>query len=351
MALPSQVEAAGKRADEIAKQMMESETPGTVQASDDGDTAESQVPPKESAEDPQQPKPKEKDLQHKYDVLKGKYNSEIKAFKSEMDQLKEYNRQLLAAQTALSDTVKELRAHIGSKKEGEPGATETPPAVSQDFDVSKVLSQEDMDHLEAEDLGGKTLQIMTKLIRAASGNNGQSNQFEDRLNQVASKVDEFGQEMAENRKMTFNERLKKAIPDFWTVNDDPAFASWLDETMRRPALQQAFESQDIEKVKVGIDTFKKETGWGKQQKTEQRRQETPTPPKKQQRIEDHIEPEQDFVGTPSDEEGGKRIYTTSEIKKFYTDQTKGKWRGREKAAEQINRDIVLAEREGRIRQG
>ena len=355
MALPSQVEAAGKRADEIAAQMLSGvETPGTDQDGQASDVQPGgQSPPEEPegrerqaqpSETLEETKGKNKELQHKFDVLKGKYNAEVKSVKDDVERMREYNRQLLATQAALNDTIKELREHLDKQKGGSPEPKTPAAVIGEDFDVSKVLSQDDMNHLEAEDLGGKTLQILTKLARAASGN-GVSRQFEERLSQVSTKVDQFGQKIAENEQKTLNERLVEAIPDFWTVNEDPVWFKWLDDTMRRQTLQSAFVNQDIDTVRRGVEAFKAETGWG----SKKERQQQPAQPQKP-RLERHVEPSQDFVGTPA-ENGGGRVYTRGEVAKFYTDRTKGRWNGREDEFNKIDRDITLAQRDGRIREG
>jgi len=329
--LPQQVDQAGKRSEDLLKLHQEGKGPD-----DEG------APEKDQDRQPEQGDLQKQlsDLQAKYDVLSGKYKKEIEnadlkdlqRLQNEVVNLKRQNQELTAAVKSSENLVKEVREELEKKK------TEPEPV-----NVEAVLSEEEREYLEAEDLGGKTLEILLKLSRAAGGTTVEG-QLKDIANQVkatAKRIEESEKRIDRSERTQTEVTLKSVIPDFEKVNSDPKFHSWLDDPVsefsprkKRDDLQEALGAGDFDSVRRGIDAFKKETGWGKAEK--------PKP-------KTHIEPDESFTGG----EGAvsvKRDYTMKEINDFYIGQTKGKWAGREKEAAAIDRDIQLAIAEGRIKQ-
>ena len=124
------------------------------------------------------------------------------------------------------------------------------------------------------------------------------------------------------------------------------FHEWLDtpvsefsQRKKREDLQDALARGDFNSVKIGIDAFKKEAGLENPGKKPQETKEADL----------DIEPDEDFSGE-GELVSPQKIYTLAEVKKFYEDQTKGRWVGREKQAAKIGADIWRAQSEGRIKQ-
>jgi hypothetical protein len=65
------------------------------------------------------------------------------------------------------------------------------------------------------------------------------------------------------------------------------------------------------------------------------------------RLASLVQPDASGAGTAVS--GEKKVWGRDEISRFYSDLSKGKYRGREEEADRINRDIVLAPQEGRVR--
>lgn len=319
--LPKQVEQAGKRAEHLMK----------------GDD------PEETPQDPKPSTPDEGDLQkqladldHKYKTLKGKYDKEVKGANSqtlqnlqnEINTLRMQNKQLSETLASNQDLIKELNAKL---------ETPTQPA-NEDLDVSTLLDKEDLEHLESEDLGGKTLSVLGKLFRKLGAGN-----LEPQLRDLSTQVEKMTKQIDETKQSNAMTQIKAVIPDFESVNLDPKFHEWLKGPVaegstltRQDDLQAALSNGDYQSLKAGIDRFKAETGWG------QTGEKTKPKPKDDGLPE---EPSESFESEPV--KPGK-TYTRAQINKFYTDQTKGVYKGREKEAAAIDRDIVKAMNEGRI---
>uniref|UniRef100_A0A6M3KSF1 Uncharacterized protein n=1 Tax=viral metagenome TaxID=1070528 RepID=A0A6M3KSF1_9ZZZZ len=345
MSLPKQVEEAGKRADAIAAEMTKGDNPGKP--------AENATPPEtpettteQVSETVESVEEQLKAAQHKYNVLKGKYDSEIVAIKDDVNllnrlkgenkALKDQNRQLVAAKSKLSTEIDDLKKKAEQKT---PAASAEPTG-----DLSTHLTKEELDHLEGEELGGKTLEIFKKLIRATAGTNTKT--LEERINKIDSRVDSVDQRVTQTSHKTWEQQLKDAIPDFAAINSDQRFIDWLRHSLsplttqtRADALQAAINAQDLQTLKVGIDEFKKEAGLVKPKKQE--------PKPKVRDLNSQIEPGESVSSTPTPISTGK-TYKIAEVRKFYSDFSKGKWRGREAEAKAIDNDIVLAQQEGRI---
>jgi hypothetical protein len=328
MELPLQVDQAGKRSEDLMK------------LHKDGKTPDEEAPIVD-----QEPTPKTEDLQKqltalqaKYDVLGGKYKKEIEnadlkdlqRLEGENIALKRQVTQLEGAMKANETLVTEVREELDKGKAA--------PAVEAPLDVNTILSDEDREHLEAEDLGGKTLEIFLKLARASGGSMGV-----DELKTISANVDNLSKRTEKTEEVQHQVTIDSEVPEFKEVNDLPEFHAWLEQPVssfstrkNRDDLQDALNTGNFKSVKDGIKAFKSETGFtaepGKKPKKEK------TPP---------IEPDESFIndGTPVT---GK-IYSLVQIRTFYEDQTKGKWRGRETEAAAIDKDIQIAQQEGRIK--
>jgi len=328
--LPLQVEKAGKRSEDLMKQHAEGKGPG------------------KAPDKPQDPQPtvedltkKLTDLQSKFDVLQGKYNKEIKdadpkdlqRLVSENSNLRKQNRDLQQAMQANQDLVKEVRAELEKSKST---AAEAP------IDLNQILSEEDRAHLDSEDLGGKTLEILLKLVKAAGGSElaGEIKKLSTQVENTTKRIDETEKRVNRTEETTTQISLESVVPDINTINADPRFHKWLDDTLRRDALQNALREGDFKSVKYGISLFKKEVGWDKPKDPDK------DPPSKKK--DPPIEPGEDFTNDGSLVKPQKE-YTMAEVEKFYLDQTKGKWVGRETEASAIDRDIQLAQQQGRIK--
>lgn len=271
------------------------------------------------------------DAEHKFSVLQGKYDAEVKAIKGDVNlvnRLKNENKTLRKqvedlnkASIANAEALTELRKQLEKPKK----------------DPEPVLTESDLDVLNDEGVTPKALELIKKLIPSSESNS----MVEEKLREISKKIENVQQDFTQKYQSTWERDLHAAIPDidqYIGESADPAFGKWLDETLRRESLQTALNQQDIKKLKEGIELFKKETA-----------AEPAKPKEEPSKLEKHIEPDETVDFDPANIKPDK-VWNMAEVNKFYLDQTKGLWAGREKEAAQIDREIVQALSQGRIKE-
>ena len=321
--IPEQVRLAEEKADELLKAQAE---PEKVEP-----TPESQ--PEKPEEETPDLKAQLEAAEHKYKVLQGKYNKEIVAIKDDVnllnrlkgenDTLRRQVQKLESDHEQTSTLLTELRQELDKRKE---------PEI---LDPAKVLSEEDLQHLKDEDLDGKTIEIFMKLANSVRDKN-----LESKVSEISKEVSDVKKDFETSRVQTWEEKVNARIPDFASYvgpNADPDFAEWLNQPLsefsartRRDELQDALNSRNLEALAKGIDLFKA---------TKKEPQSNP--------LEKHIDPDETIAPDPKPVKEGK-IWQMKDVIKFYSDQTKGLYRGREKEAAAIDQEIIRADREGRI---
>lgn len=323
-AMPLQVDQAGKRSEYLLKQHTEGKGPGDEEA------------PKKDQE-PTTPD-EQSTLQKKFDVLKGKYEKEIQnadlkdlqRLKSENSVLKGQLNELTTAMQANTELLKDLQTQL-DKKPAEPAVDPDAPV-----DLASILGEEDLKYMRSEEFDDKSLQIIAKLSQKAGVQN-----LTSQLAEVTQKVETVEKRIESTENVQHQTTIQTHIPDFEKINNMKEFHEWLDtpvsefsKRLKRDDLQDSYARGDFESVKMGINAFKKEAGLAGEK------------PKKKE-IDLDIEPDEDFSG--DGEISPQKVYTLAEVKKFYAEQTKGRWVGREKQAAAIDADILKAQAEGRIK--
>jgi len=234
---------------------------------------------------------------HRYDVLKGKYNSEVPKLQAQIAELRQEMQTL--KERATSDEI---------NKTPEP------------------LSSESIDDLR-EEYGEDFVNSITNLVRESMGD------IPNRIDAVETNT----AATAFDRSCAELDRMKSG----WrTTNDDPAFHAWLSETdemsgsVRQDLLSEAFNSGDLQRVVRFFNAFEATQGQSPAV------QSTPRTQPQQRRYM----PDSSATGQQRD----AKLFTSAEVDDFYADLTRGKYRGREKEAAAIEREIFAANREGRV---
>jgi hypothetical protein len=272
-------------------------------------------------------------LKHKLSVLQGKYNSEIQALKDDVtllntlkNQVRTLNGQLNEANLLNADLQKKL-------------AEKPKEAVVDDTDPLSLLSEEDRQHLEDEGFVGKTLEIVAKMVKGITKNAKPA----DTGNELA----EIKKEIHTERVKTFWKELADKVSDWEPINSSDEFNTWLDARIpysnktRRDALQEAQgELNHTTVIQIFLD-FKAEKPIEKKEGSEG---------KDGLDLNKHLEPDSTVARQELQKEVPQgKIYTRQEIKDFYTDVTRGKYKGKEAEAAKIDADILKADKEGRIK--
>jgi hypothetical protein len=256
-----------------------------------------------------EPKQKEENAEfwkNKYNVLKGKYNSEVPGLAKRVNEL-------MAQVSDLSSKLSEYQDKPNDNGNG------------TDID--------DIDPTEFSEYG-------PEFEKSAKHQKNLS----DRLKKLEQQIGNGGQQ--ESTTGSFSERLESACPNWSIQNEDNKFVGWLYSEGKINSLTKAYNDGDAVRCAEIFNQYRKESGnsyhYGPIDDDEASSE------KKKDDIPDTVKNQ----ANPSRRGGGaapsKRTYTVAEVEKFKNDFTSGRYKGREKAAEKLMNDIELAYEEGRI---
>lgn len=173
----------------------------------------------------------------------------------------------------------------------------------------------------------------------------------EQLGNLAPAVQQVATTQAASAEEKFFAQLETAVPDWAQVNDNPKFHEWLltpdDMTgiTRQTYLADARENLDIRRVVSVFNTWKREMGVAPSnvQPLQQPQNAAAS------RLEKQIAPGRASAATAAPTPKAEKLWTGADIAKFYDDKRNGKYKGREAEANAMERDIFLAQREGRIK--
>lgn len=266
-------------------------------------------------------------LKHKYSVLQGKYNSEMAE-----------DRKRLAMQAG---EIADLKTQISQMSQR---ITEISTTSTAEADLSSLDKDESIKSLKAEfpDLYEASL----KIAKAIAKNEVQG---------LGKRIDQVGDQMVKNTQASFYVALDRGCPEWRDLNKDQEFMSWLAETIpytggktKHQALIEAYRELDAETALQFFVDFR----GSKQKKVEEAQIEKA---EKAAALKPKIDPNEAAPpkgggGSPPKLEGAKEKpkFTREEVRQFYLDVAKGRWRGKEKEQAARQAAIDLAASEGRI---
>jgi hypothetical protein len=168
-----------------------------------------------------------------------------------------------------------------------------------------------------------------------------------RLNGVVPAV----QQVAQQQRMTQEERfwgnLQQAVPEWQRINDNQAFKDWLltpdpmTGITRQTYLEDAQQGGDVARVANIFTSW--QTQFGKPVNAKQQSASRSI----QNELEKQIAPGRTQASASPNVAEAKQ-WSTSDIAKFYDDVRKGAFKGRDGEMQALERDIFLAQREGRV---
>ena len=342
--LPAAIRKQVEQADAIIAQM-------NAQAPDEPEEVQEQ---QEAAPEPKaEPKPKPEakpeakpDFEHKYSVLKGKYDAEVPRLTAD---LRESNQQV----RRLEDQLRKLEMTVATMQE----VNKKPDKAA---DTENLITQDEIDQF-----GPDLIDLVNRVARQAV-----APYVDKKVGEVAQNVKQVGESVASQQKLVAQsareklyERLDSAIGDWRDINRRPEFVGWLSEVddfsgqPRGVLLRAAFERNDADRV---IKFFK---GFQKENAVETSDPEADAPanqqatPKQesQQSLETLVAPGTPKTGSTGAQEGsGKgRIWTRKQISEFYAQKNEfiKAYPNKDlpKRMVEIERDLFDAQRENRIR--
>ena len=263
----------------------------------------------------------EKTLEQKYKTLQGMYNAEVP--------------RLHAEKRELTNRVQQLEQLIASMN-AKPAQQQAP--------VQKLLTEQDMQDY------GDSIDVMRKVFREEmASKDAEIGELRQMVRQmqgtVVPQVHQLSQNYAVTNEQRFWADLNAAVPDWQDINGNKEFQAWLLEVdpltgiPRQTYLDDAQRGLDARRVANFFTAWKGMTGTS----------DARTLPAVQSasELERQVAPGKGRSGGAKPQ-GEARTYTNEDIRKFFTDVQRGKYRGKEAERDRIERDIFAAQREGRI---
>jgi hypothetical protein len=305
-------------------------------------TEEPAPEPEPEPEPKPEPEPEptpESDEDHKYKVLKGKYDKEVPRLHRQLREAQQYSQQLLDRMNKLEIQLQNMKTQPKPK---EPEA----PALTQD---------------EIDTFGPDLIDIIRRVAKQETGVvlDQSLRPVKESVKQVQETVAQEKQTMAKSAREKLIEALDEKVPEWKTLNTDEDFLNWLDEEdpyagrARAELLTEAYEKNDAPRVIKFFTGFQKENAVV-----------TPTDEPSDETPEEKESPEQPLdelvaPGTPktgsagAQKESGKKTWTNTEIQEFYAYKNEFIKKNPEKDLPEqviaVERDIFKAQGEGRIR--
>lgn len=325
--LPVQVQAAGTAADQILQGQ-----PG------------GEAPPGSG-----QPQPVGENWEHKYAVLKGKYNAEI-------PQLQQTNSYLTTELMNTKSLLRDLQQQLN-------GLQALPPqqAPTQEVDIRKFLTPEQKAKLLDEDgISDDTLNMLGQAFMGASNQqlNTQATTFQQEIQGLR------GDQVKTSRE-NFWTTFESAVPDYHTLNANPAFVAFMNLPVigtgmtKQQLSEQAVQNLDVRSAIEIYNEFKRSQPPPVQQPGVQP-QHGPQPQPGQPGYQPELPPVPGLAGqadpmatlnVPGQYQApvvDTKIYSKAEVNKFYADMSIGKYNHLPDKGASLENQIMTACQEGRV---
>lgn len=280
------------------------------------------------------------DWEQRYKVLQGKYNAEVPRL---TQQLQDMQRQMNG-----------LQGLLGSLRQPAAPAAPAAPAPPPVTDA------------EIKEFGPDLYDFVKRVARGEQA--AILPEIDKRVAPVVQKVDaasaaaqNANQQAAAAQRRAMFDLLKQQVPNWEALNDDPGFLAWLDQRdpytgeVRGKLLERAEAVNDGPRVVAFFVGYQRENATVAPA-TPAAAAAAPAAPAasaaSQPTLETMVAPGAARPGAARAPDGsGKRVWTRAEIGKFYADAAQGKFRSTEgqKRYREIEAEIFLAQREGRVR--
>ena len=283
MAIPKQVEEAGKKADEMLKAQNEPEPAKTDEPTDPPKADDPPVKPVEPSRESDAEK-----LSQRVKVIQGMLDKRN-------DEYRNMERTLNADIVQRDREIAELKSRIAEleKKPDKPAAV----------DVKAMLTEEQLDFLEEEGVSPQALEVMASMF---------SNMAANQVKPIEDKINTVDQNAQVSRQEAFINALHREVPDWVQINDNPDFRRFLVPVIpgvgvsRQEIINGAEAKLDPRPVIEILKEFKELYG-----------KKPAEPGKKPNKMEDQVEVIQNSPNIPANDVSGQKIYTAKEVNEFY----------------------------------
>jgi hypothetical protein len=337
MTLPRAVIEAAKRAEELSKKLTEKtdEAAEEVVVADETEQNAEELALQEEVEESEEV---EDETEDESDVLEAEgtesvvveeeeEEEETETVQAKEETLEYWKNRFLTLQGKYNNEVPRLFERI-RQLESQPAQLQKQES-EEDVDVSEVVKLKPEDF---EDYGDEFIALVNAV-----------NQLEKRNKQLESLAQGFTTQSQESNLNTFKARMTEIVPDWQNINNSPDFITWLQELdgysgmTRHQAMLKSFNQFDAETVGKIFNQYKEDS-------------QIPVKKNKKpkQSIEAEVQPNSIKTEKVVNQPKAKgKIWKRSDIAKFYRRKSENKIDP--KTAAKIEKDIFLANQEGRIR--
>lgn len=224
-----------------------------------------------------------------------------------------------------------------------PAATNTPSPAA-----AKVTAE------DREAFGEDLVNLIDRSTKAtlAEENASLRNTVADLSNAVREMQSTIPQ-VVQNQQVSADERfftqVGSEIPDWKTINNNPVFIDWLLDVdpmtgiTRQTYLAEAQRERNVMLVANIFNTWKAING-----NTQTQQQGKAAAKATKTELEKQVAPSRNLATTANVSSGDKQIWTSSLVRKFYSDVRNGLYRTRDAERVSLERDIFAAQNEGRF---
>jgi hypothetical protein len=259
--------------------------------------------------------------EHRYNSMKGRYDSSVQTIAAMQDQMQQLGDELMRTQAMLQH-----------------------PATPQPGPVEFVTPE------DRQNYGDELLDLVARGARQA---------VEPELNELKQTADSLRQQLTKAGQQGVVEALNRALPNWRDINQDPRFKNWLrlrdiySGGVRQALLNAAFQAADAPRVVAFFQGFvTDEAATGHAELNPPAPQQPNAAPARQPAVPlsslaapGRARPASGNSSMPAD----KPIFTRIQISKFYSDVRKGVYAGREAEKDRQEKEIFSAQRDGRVR--
>jgi hypothetical protein len=295
----------------------------------------------EPAPTPEPPK-KPEDFEHKYKVLKGKYDKELP---DERKKAKEIRDRAII----LEDENAKLRQQLLERQSQQ--VTDLRQTASPKPTVEAVIKELETDpdteyiRTQFPDVWKVNRKMFEKLATVTSGNQG-GGEIEDRIKKIETTVKDVSTRIEQTVQSEFDRYLDENVQGWRTVNVDPKFEEWLQDSDRYTGVPKITLIRDAIKRADGPTVANFFIDFAKENQPAPGVNPSPSP-QKPQVVQNITPPKPRTVATPPPPEA--ETITQDSIGQFYERKRKGFYIGREAEALAEEKKIEKAVAEGRVK--
>lgn len=288
-----------------------------------------------------QPPPEVEDYKHMYKVLQGKYNAEVPRLSRQVAEL-----------ASRSEQLEELLARLSAASSA-PAVPTTPagaPSVATPT-VQNITAE------EMQEWGPEFFNVVERHVKLSL--EPMFHRLEGRINALEGGVVTVTRKAAQSDRERLYQHLDTNVDGWRELNVREDFLEWLNRRdpyagrLRGVLLKDAFEANDGERVAQFFTGFLREHATV----TPSGNPTSVTPSAPTQGGNGRVDlasltaPGRPAASAPTNPQGAqqKRLWTSAEISAFYNDVRKGVFKNREQERMELERDIVAAPAEGRLR--